>query len=242
MRQDESALKWKDVRYLPVTSLNPQHHRTVWVIDDFYKDPYAVRDFALKQEFTFNPGYHEGQRTKKQFFVPGTKQTLERIMGIRITEWESHPMNGRFQLTLPTDDIVYHWDQQTWAALLYLTPDAPYECGTSLYSSKDGTRNMRDWRDDSVFGIQAVRKDEDDTDVTLPVVLSLVPTDGEGDIVIDGVGYERCKDRDKFNVVDSIGNVFNRLFIFDARCIHAASKFFGTNKEDARLFQVFFFD
>ena len=49
-------------------------------------------------------------------------------------------------------------------------------------------------------------------------------------------------DATKFELVDSIGNVFNRLFIFDAQHIHAASQYFGTNKEDSRLFHIFFFD
>ena len=49
-------------------------------------------------------------------------------------------------------------------------------------------------------------------------------------------------DRTKFELVDSIGNVFNRLFIFDAQNIHAASEYFGQTKEDSRLFHIFFFD
>ena len=38
--------------------------------------------------------------------------------------------------------IVYHNDGQTWAAMLYLNPDAPYSTGTSLYAHKNGcTKN-----------------------------------------------------------------------------------------------------
>ena len=49
-------------------------------------------------------------------------------------------------------------------------------------------------------------------------------------------------DSTKFDLIDSIGNVFNRLFIFDAQNIHAASKYFGQTLEDSRLFHIFFFD
>jgi hypothetical protein len=45
-----------------------------------------------------------------------------------------------------------------------------------------------------------------------------------------------------FEMVDTIGNIYNRLVIFDAKMIHAASQYFGKEKEDSRLFQIFFFD
>ena len=42
------------MKYIPST-INLQSNKTVWVVDDFYKDPNAVRDFALKQKFSANP-------------------------------------------------------------------------------------------------------------------------------------------------------------------------------------------
>ena len=77
------------MKYIPST-INLQSNKTVWVVDDFYKDPYAVRDFALKQKFSANPEYHKGIRTEEQFFVPGTKEKFESIMGIKISKWECH--------------------------------------------------------------------------------------------------------------------------------------------------------
>jgi len=49
-------------------------------------------------------------------------------------------------------------------------------------------------------------------------------------------------DKTKFQVVDRAGNVYNRLVIMDARCIHAAAEYFGQGKEDGRLTHLFFFD
>lgn len=49
-------------------------------------------------------------------------------------------------------------------------------------------------------------------------------------------------DRTKFDLVDTIGNVFNRLVIFDAQCIHSANEYFGNSLENSRLFHMFFFD
>ena len=49
-------------------------------------------------------------------------------------------------------------------------------------------------------------------------------------------------DSTEFDLVDVVGNVYNRLVLFDAQVIHAASTYFGTTKENGRLFQLFFFD
>ena len=49
-------------------------------------------------------------------------------------------------------------------------------------------------------------------------------------------------DSTEFDLVDVVGNVYNRLILFDAKVIHAASTYFGTTKENGRLFQLFFFD
>lgn len=49
-------------------------------------------------------------------------------------------------------------------------------------------------------------------------------------------------DKTVWEPVDQIGNVYNRLVIWDGRHIHAASCYFGENINDARLFMIFFFD
>ena len=192
------------MRIVPL-KLNRKPQMTTWVVDNFYADPIAVRNFALKQEFVEEKDYYKGCRAKHQYFLPGTKEAFEKIMGIQIREWESHGMCGKFQYCTAQDSLVYHHDGQTWAAMIYLTPDAPYDCGTSLFASKNGARKSSDANIGTAF---------------------------------DGGFY----DSTKFDLIDSIGNVFNRLFIFDAQNIHAASKYFGQTIEDSRLFHIFFFD
>jgi hypothetical protein len=49
-------------------------------------------------------------------------------------------------------------------------------------------------------------------------------------------------DGTQFDVVDVVGNKYNRLVLFDAQLIHAASEYFGNSIENGRLFQMFFFD
>ncbi len=178
------------------------------LIFPFYADPYAVREFALKQKFEPNLDYYKGSRTHEQFIVPGTKEAFEKIMGRRITNWtETHGMCGRFQYCTAEDALVYHCDGQTYAGMVYLTPDAPFSCGTSLFAHKrTGLRNENDFGEVNVFG---------------------------------ETGFY---DRTKFELVDTAGNVFNRLVLFDAKCIHSANEYFGTDITNSRLFHLFFFD
>lgn len=49
-------------------------------------------------------------------------------------------------------------------------------------------------------------------------------------------------DPTKWELVDRIGNIYNRLVIWDAALIHAPTCYFGDTIENARLFQMFFFD
>jgi hypothetical protein len=119
-------------------NVNPQYKNSkrAFIIDNFYEDPYAVREFALQQEYFDDPGYI-GRRTRTQHFFPGVKEAFEEIMNTRITEWESYGMNGRFQHNFAGEKLVYHCDEQMWAGMIYLTPDAPPQCGTSTYRHRE---------------------------------------------------------------------------------------------------------
>ena len=52
---------------------------------------------------------------------------------------------------------------------------------------------------------------------------------------------EDNQDLTKWTLVDRIGTVYNRMVIFNAKQYHCSLDYFGTNKENGRLFQVFFF-
>lgn len=49
------------------------------------------------------------------------------------------------------------------------------------------------------------------------------------------------QDLTKWKMVDNVGNVFNRLILFNAHRFHMSQDYFGDSKENGRLFQVFFF-
>ena len=185
---------------------------TVWVVDNFYEEPDSMREFALNQNYDIGGigrGYI-GNRTHEQFLFPELKSKFENIMGKKITKWEEYWMNGRFQYCWSGQPVVYHCDSQMWGGMIYLTPDAPFQCGTTLYANKDNKVRR---------GCEPGGR---------------IAWDGkEGDPFLDGT---------PFDPVDVLGNVYNRLVIFDAQCIHSASEYFGTVKENCRLWQMFFFD
>jgi hypothetical protein len=194
----------------PIMMINSSYRKGFWVVDNFYQDPGAVRDLALKQEYHqggLGRGYI-GQRTFQQFLFPGLKEEFERIMGEKITRWEEHDMNGRFQFSMEGEPLVYHCDDQKWAAMIYLTPDAPYETGTGTYALK-GTNITHSSHPEIM---RCFRPGSQNLDKTI------------------------------FEPVDVVGNVYNRLVIFNAGYLHAAKGYFGYSRENSRLWQMFFFD
>ena len=119
-------------------SISSNFKKRAFIVDNFYSDPMAVRKFAQEQSYIeggLGKGFI-GKRTHNQFLFPGIKETFESIMGKTITKWEEHGMNGRFQLNIAGEPIVYHCDDQNYAAMIYLTPDAPSSCGTSTFRHK----------------------------------------------------------------------------------------------------------
>lgn len=193
------------------TMFSPEATPGFWVVDNFYANPNWVREFALNQEYEIN---HDGERgyigtrTRRQFLFDGIKEQFEYIMNRRITRWEDHGMNGRFQYNMAGEPLVYHADLQTWAGMLYLTPDAPWSSGTRTHALK-GTdiRHRLHPRINECF---------------LP-----------GSRNFDGT---------RFDTVDQIGNVYNRLVIFNAGYLHSAVDYFGFTKDNCRLWHMFFFD
>jgi len=200
----------KELTDISSFTINSNFNKRSFIVDNFYTDPMAIREFAQRQEYVqggLGRGFI-GRRTVQQFLFPGIKESFESIMQKKITAWDEHGMNGRFQLNIGGEQLVYHCDSQKYAAMIYLTPNAPPSCGTSTFMHKKSrVYHNSDPRINEVFaGVKTT---------------------------MDGTIHDR---------VDSFGNIFNRLVIFDAGCIHAASNYFGADMEDGRLWHMFFFD
>lgn len=187
------------------------------VVDDFYKDPDFIREWAIK-EIEFSPSnYHKGERATNRFSTNATKETLEKIIGKEIYNWNHERYaNGIFQFCTADQPIVYHVDNQTYAGMVFLTKDAPLRTGTSFYRSKetgDFKFDSEKRNTEAYFRAFSGRSEEMN--------------------FYDGTNFEK---------VDEVGNKYNRLVLFDAKNIHAATQYFGDRIDNARFFQMFFFD
>lgn len=188
------------------------------VVDNFYENPDEIRDFALSHNFELHKEYHKGHRTEVRYLTEDIKKTFEKLLHLEVTRWESHGANGVFQFCSAQDPLVYHVDQQSHAAIVYLAPDAPPSCGTTLFKSRR-------------TGLRASPTDED----------SRKAGRDKNNLFFD-IFRNNFYDKTDLEIVDIVGNVYNRLILFDAKMIHAASEYFGDAKENSRLFQIFFFD
>jgi hypothetical protein len=172
-----------------------------------------VREFALKQEFKVR-GNYPGQRTES-FLSDPIKKRLQEILypyAGNITDWGGE-YTGSFQYTVAADRSWIHSDSTTdWAALCYLTPDAPLSAGTGIFKHKETGWMNYDYKNPD-------------------------PKYHEGQPA--GPDYQ---DMTKWEMVDRFGNVFNRIVMYRADNYHMSLDYFGSNKENGRLFQVFFFN
>ena len=192
--------------------------KDVIVVDNFYADPDLVREYAMNNLEFLPSKYHKGQRSQSRYIIDGTKEKLEEVLGRKITNWNNGGYaNGVFQFCTADQPIVYHVDSQMYAAMVYLTPDAPPQTGTAMYRSK-------------VTGISSFPGQESRM----------------GDEYVDTFRGNNKEmnffDGTQFEKIDDIGNVYNRLVIFNSSQLHAATEYFGDAIDNARFFHMFFFD
>jgi len=108
---------------------------------------------------------------------------------------------------------VIHTDNNTvFAAVLYLTPDAPLEAGTSLFKPNANFDEEK---------YQRCLKEND-------------KRFDRGEIIMDTACHEM------FDETVRVNNVYNTLILYEGRHYHAANGFFGKTLKDSRLAQVFF--
>lgn len=108
---------------------------SIIVVDNWYDKPEEIRKIALEAKYTKNEAYYKGTRSDERFRFPFLKERIELLIGKPITKWDMD-VNGKMQYTTVLDPIVYHRDSQRFAGAVYLTPNAPYEAGTSFYIEK----------------------------------------------------------------------------------------------------------
>ena len=197
----------------------------VTVIENFYENPDAIRKFALEQKYTF---CHEvkdidyvypGCRTKDLSNLD--KALFDKICTKLVSVFHNAEYDHmRWLITTSFQSVsaeygqgVIHTDHNTvFAAVLYLTPDAPLNSGTSLFKKN------------KTFDEKKYQQALDDNDARFKA----------GEIAMD-TSYHSM-----FDEIVRVNNVYNTLIIYEGRHYHAANQFFGKTLKDARLAQVFF--
>jgi hypothetical protein len=186
------------------------------ILDDFYVDAMDVRKMALGMEFGVR-GNYPGQRTVPMA-TESAKEAIQKAIkdfAGEITYWGigENSYNGAFQYTTSRDRSWIHADQTTtWAAVCYLTPDAPLSGGTGLFKHKR-------------------------------TGLFEAPKNSDGSLnqrLMDEI-YKDSQDMTKWELVDFVGNKFNRLVLYRGDLFHTSMDYFGQDMNDGRLFQTFFF-
>lgn len=197
----------------------------VTIVENFYDNPDAIRKFALSQEYIYckdrkNFEYvYPGGRTKDLFDLD--KKLHENICKKLISVFHNaeHDVMGwalstNFQsVGAEYQEGVIHTDQNTvFAAVLYLTPNAPLDSGTSLFR-KNKNFNQKKYEQASTVNEKKFKA---------------------GELIMD-TSYHHM-----FDEIVRVNNVYNTLILYEGRHFHSANKFFGKTLQDSRLAQVFF--
>lgn len=198
-----------------------RYHRFVLAKDGFYKNPAAVYRAAQSAEYHEPEGF-TGFRSTAVYHEPGIKQKLQRILGVRITRWDTDPVdeNGVFYMGLskgkrkevPGVHSDLPWNDMT--IVIYLTPGLPVDCGTSLWMHrKTGLTDPPSARDAKRLG------------KTRTQLVDILERDS--------------RLRSRWVEVDRIGYGFNRMVAFPSGILHAASRHHGASLAGGRVFQTF---
>lgn len=199
------------------------YQRFITVVDGFYDDPAAVRRRAEGLPY-YRPVWLTGWRSNGAYYPADTRSRLERIVGLPIVAWRNDPEigHGVFYKAYATgrrrERPTVHYDEPVnrVTALVYLTPGLPPDCGTSLWMHR---------------------------------ATGLTDVPGPADAVRLGMTLEhlvRLLEKDSVNAskwieIDRIGYAYNRLVCYPSGVLHSATRHYGSNDEDVRLYQSFRF-
>jgi hypothetical protein len=185
------------------------------VIDNFYSNPMETRNYILTQEFKIR-GNYPGQRTIS-YASEEIKNYIEKyISGFagKIIDWNMEKTENNYNGS-------YQYTTSRDRSWIHTDPNNKwagvlYLTPNAPLSSGTGIYMFQDGTRYEDETSEEVRNNKKQTDMY-------------------------SQDMTKWKLVDKIGNVFNRLILFNSKQFHMSMDYFGTSKENGRLFQVFFF-
>jgi hypothetical protein len=189
------------------------------VIENIHESPDLVRADALKSKFFQpHPYFPWYVSVRSSSHNQELARKLSNILGQEIFDADSggaHSTSARFCVGLSKANpmISIHTDPFMWAAIVYLTPNAPRESGTYFYRHLPSRRIRR-------------RRRDGETDLVGMRPLDVCQRNAAG----------------RFSIRDKVDNVYNRLVVYDARFFHSPACFFGDTLKTGRLSHVITFN
>jgi len=191
------------------------------IVDGFFQEPDHVRELALS--LPFHKDSHNiwpGKRTKLLHEVAPIffDLTMKRITGLLSdnrtkVNYTSHMMFQTVDAGYESGWVHDDGPSSLLTAIVYLTPGAPCNSGTSLYI-KNNTVQYKD----TTF----LKEKEESYRV------------GHSDTI------SRDKHNSQYTEVVNVKGLYNRLFLFESLNYHAAQEFFGDSQDASRLTLVAF--
>ena len=214
-------------------------------VDNFLNNPDRLREYALSldyyvsgeseklQDATLPEGTWPGKRTKPLHLIyPELFENLSYKIFSCLTdisknscEWE---LAMYFQSISPNDThgLTEGWIHQDgtsfYAGLIYLTPNAPIESGTSIYAlnnPKSGGWFDKVINEKKSYRDQIRNYNENDRELYLQNIKN---------------------NNSNFTETLKFGNVYNRLIGYDGKLFHSANNYNGHDMQSERLTLVFF--
>ena len=197
------------------------YRRFLIVKENFYNEPEQVYNTALQYRF-YQPEHVTGLRSTTVYHEKGIKAKLEKLLGIKITRWDTDPLeeNGVFYQGLSKGKKKelpgVHSDEpyNDITVIIYLTPGIPLDCGTSLWMHKQ-------------TGL---------VDPVTPAAARRLK------IKFSDLKYqleEESQDRSRWIEIDRIGYRFNRMVAYPSGIFHSATNHYGGSLQTGRIYQTF---
>ncbi len=198
--------------------------QNIIIVDNFYENPYEVRQYALSLEYPQpQDGYtYPGRNSNGTFYTQEIHDKFELLLGRKLIPAQEGN-HGDFRLSLETDTFQQDihvdpiWD---WGCVLYM--NLPNQCipeaGTSFWRHKKlGWEKCPEQHEASWFGYTQYEE----------IRSSIIYGDG--------------LDRSKWDRYCLANMQYNRAVIFDPKLWHSHGENFGDNLGNGRLVQLFFF-
>ena len=195
------------------------------VMDNFYKNGQAVRDYALNKA-SYIPqerlsAKFPGTESVQSFFSDAVVKKMEHAIGSKIKVEPKKYSFGVFAKTYAADEKrkVIHIDESDWTGLVYLSRPEDCKGGTVFYQHRKSGMDIVP-ADDKLQKMGYADKEDFNSRFIMP----------------------QSQDESKWKVSARVGLKFNRMVLFRAgRMFHAAEGYFGSHDQNCRLIQLFFF-